>query len=409
MFWVALASLIMMLSGDGDDRIVVARFLDALAKSAQVHVKDPARLAEVLDAVHRYERTFEEHRDRQNELAGCLEKADRKYQATAADYDACKAAIETHWINVRAQLDDNRARLERNLTPAEVDAIGRDLLASTDAATVVEKGSHVKAPGPPPRRRGLEGFVAQRKTTVPRNTLTMTFGPGLVHTFGVRFPAGSIEAGTLYRREEEPLGVTSEQWMMRAGVLFGLFDDIEAGALFLPIELSPDPHFDDVTVLLTKRWGFGELDVAARLSFRTPGEIGWALNPGVLARYQPSPRLALDAAFAFPVELGSFKKPLSPTLGVNVPLRATWNVTHHLFVLGTTGFAVDDVSTAASAVLPLGGGAGYTLLLGKRLLDLTAVVDWDGFARFAPAATTSALDAGSYRVSFGINVHQQAL
>lgn len=41
MFWVALATLIMMLSGDGDDTTAITSFLDALHKSASAQIRDP--------------------------------------------------------------------------------------------------------------------------------------------------------------------------------------------------------------------------------------------------------------------------------------------------------------------------------------------------------------------------------
>jgi hypothetical protein len=410
MFWVALATLIMMLSGDGDDTTAVAGFLKAVRESAMVRVEDPTRRAQVVSAVDDYQKLFVLHRQKQNELAGCIEQADRNYRATEQSYAACEGAFAAHWTSLRAKLTATRERLEANLLPAEADAMGRDLVSNQDAQAVVSRGeASVSAPPKPRRGRGLQGVAAQRHLTVPRNTLSILVGPGLPITFGQRFAAGSIEAGVNYRRVDAGGAGATDQWIVRGGVVFGLFDDFEAGALFIPIEISPNPHFDDVTVFLTQNFRFKKLDIAARFSFRTPGEVGWGFNPGVALRYRPLSNLALDAAVHLPFEIGSFSDPKQPTLAFSVPLRATWNVTPHAFLLANTGVAYDDLSHVSSAALPLGAGLGYSLLLGKRLIDFTGTFDWEGLVRFSTPSDQDTMNPGSYRVSFGATMHAQAL
>jgi hypothetical protein len=414
MFWVALASLIMMLSGDGDDVRDVERFLSALDRAVTQVIAEPARRDDVRRAVRTYTLLFEGHRARLNELAKCIEKADRDYAASAAAYAACQEPFDAHWRLLERDLDRNRALLQSKLSEAEAERVAKALERDPDSSEWIGRArtgtERDPAPEPPARRRGLEGVMAQRHMTVPRNSIALLFGPGLPQTFGQRFAAGAVEAGLSYSSVGPQAVGVDQQWMFRGGVVFGLFDDFEAGALFMPIEISPNPHFDDITVLLTERFRVLEkLDLAARFSFRTPANVGWALNPGLSARYHWTPRLALDGAVYFPVELGSRSNPQAPLIALNVPLRASYNLTPALFVLAETGFAADDLSRGSSAVLPMGAGAGWSLLWGKKLVDLTATFDWLGLLHFAPAAGQSAADAGSYRISAGVTLHSQVL
>lgn len=410
MFWVALATLIMMLSGDGDDTTAITSFLDALHKSASAQIRDPDRRASTLTAIDSYQALFREHRAKQNELAKCAEKADRNYHATLSTYEDCMAAVAAHWRNLRFRLDAIRVQLEKNVRPEEVAAMERDLQENVSAERVLQRAGQQTGPASPspPRPRGLEGIAAQRNLTVPRNSLSLIFGPGLTPTFAQRFAAGPIEAGLVYRRLDSS-GQASEEWMLRGGVMFGLFDDFEAGALFIPVELSPDPHFDDVTVLLTQNFRFKNIDLAARFSFRTPANVGWGLNPGIAARYRPSPKVAVDLAIQMPFELGSRSSPQAPLVALQVPVRATWNLSPHLFLIGSSGFAYDNMASSATAMMPLGAGAGYTFLFGKRLIDLTATFDWEGLLRFSPLPQQQALDPGSYHLALGFTFHSQAL
>jgi hypothetical protein len=406
--------MIMMLSGDGDDTAALLSFLKALRESAVVHIKDPARRAQVVAAADDYQQLFARHRQKQNELARCIERADRDYHAIEKTYAVCEGAFTTHWASVRVNLTAIRERLDANMRPAEVDAIGRALLEDDDAASVIAQSQlQSRTPAlasPKPRRlRGLQGIVAQRHLTVPRNTLSIVVGPGLPSTFGQRFVAGPIEGGVTYRRVDAGGENAVGQWIARGGVIFGLFDDFEAGALFVPIEIAPDFHFDDVSVFLTQNFRFKNLDLAARFSFRTPGQVGWGLNPGVALRYRALPRLAIDAAVHLPFEVGSFGDPRPPALGLSVPFRATWNLTPGAFLLANAGFAYDDLSDVSSAVLPLGGGLGYSLLLGKRLIDFTGTFDWEGLVRLSTPVDQDTMAPGNYRISLGATLHAQAL
>src|SRR5436190_19838030 len=104
MFWVALATAIMMLSGEGDDVRAVAALIAGLRQAISAHVEDEARRDRALDAVGQLELEFKDHREELESFGDCVEAVDRKYDATQQDYDACEARIE-----------DARARLGERL------------------------------------------------------------------------------------------------------------------------------------------------------------------------------------------------------------------------------------------------------------------------------------------------------
>ncbi len=415
MFWVALATAIMMLSGEGDDTRAIAALLASVRQAITQLVPDAGRRAQALEAVTTFEQTFAQHREALQTFGKCVEAADREYQATRADYAACTAPVEAQRAAMRQAIETVQREYEAAVLPAERSAIARSAGQQPEAWVLDPTllNAHNQPVPPPSRYRGVEGVAAQRHLTLPRNVVSVMFGPLSTATFGQRYPsAGVVDGGVSYLHRRlsgtDPPPVASDAWHVRMGVLFGLFDDIEAGALFLPFQVAPEFEFQSITVFLTWQFRFQDFDLAARFSFQTPGDGGWAISPGVMLGTHGR-RVAFQAGVFAPMELGSFKEKQAATLALNAPARATLNLLPSVFLQAKAGVAIDDLSSSSTLSVPLGFGAGYTLLFGKRVLELTGSFDWDRLLMPNPNPGLAALQPKLFRATAGASMYFQAL
>ena len=418
MFWVALATAIMMLSGEGDDTRAILALLTGLRQAIAQTVPAEARREQALRAITQFEQAFAKHREELQVFGKCLEAADRNYHATRADYQACTARLEPQRIALRQVLDSVQHDYETALSPEERAGIVQNVSALPqawilDPALATEAAQGHLQDASRARFRGVEGVAAQRHLTLPRNVVSVVYGPLGPTTFGQRYPSRIIDAGTSLAHADvagsgTAAAAAQDVWYTRLGVRFGLFDDIEAGALFLPLRLAPDFAFDPILVFLTQQFRLDALDIALRLSFQTPGDTGWALSPGV-ALGTRGRQLAFQAAVLLPMELGTFREPQSPLVGLNVPLRVTWNVVPSFFVSADTGVAYDQFDVSDGLTVPLGFGAGYTLLAGSRLIEFTTSFTWDRWFLPSRPNDVSAFQFGVFRVGFGATLYFQAL
>jgi hypothetical protein len=418
MFWVALATAIMMLSGEGDDTRAILALITGLRQAITHTVPAEARREQALRAITEFEQAFTKHREQLQLFGKCLEAADRNYHATHADYEACSARLEPQRIALRHVLDSVQHEYEAALSPAERAGVVQSVTALPqawilDPALATEAAQGHLQPTSPARLRGVEGVAAQRHLTLPRNVVSVVYGPLGPTTFGQRYPSAIIDAGTSLAHAKvagsnAPGAAAQDEWYTRLGVRFGLFDDIEAGALFLPLRLAPDFAFDPILVFLTQQFRLEALDIALRLSFQTPGDTGWALSPGVLLGARGR-QLAFQAGVLLPMELGTFREPRSPLVGFNAPLRVTWNLVPTFFVSADTGLAYDQFDVPDGITVPLGFGAGYTLLAGSRLIEFTTSLTWDRWWLPSQPNDVSAFQFGIFRVALGATLYFQAL
>jgi hypothetical protein len=413
MFWVALATAIMMLSGEGDDTRAITALLAGVRQAVAAHVPDQARRTDALRAVALFEQAFVKHRHELQEFGRCVDAADRKYRATGADYAACVERIEAQRATLRGTLARVQREYDSALSETERAAI-LDSISSLPEAWVLDPTlttDRAATPGIGQRFRGLEGVAAQRHLTLPRNVVSIVYGPLTPATFGQRYPSKIIDGGTSYARASRAgsaPGGTSDEWFTRLGVRFGLFDDFEAGALFLPFELAPNFRFDSVLVFLTQQFRFDAFDLAIRFSFQTPGDTGWALAPGLVLGTHGR-RLALQVGAFLPMEVGTFGEPKAPRVGLNALLRVIWNLMPSFFLTGETGVASDDLSAPDLLTIPLGFGVGYNLLAGSRLLEFTASFSWDHWLLLGQPHDSAALQFGAFRIALGASMSFQAL
>jgi len=123
MFWVALSAFIMSLTGEGDDTFVVRAFLARAREAVTEQVHDAARQRQALQALDRTSKAFARHRERTAKISECIERADRNFAASAADYQACLVDVAPAWDAASEQLITLSNEFRRALTPAELAAI----------------------------------------------------------------------------------------------------------------------------------------------------------------------------------------------------------------------------------------------------------------------------------------------
>jgi len=417
MLWVALATAIMLLSGEltreGDGSQAVAELIAGFRRAITSVVPATPRRTQALRAVERFEQAFATHRQDLQAFGACVEAADRKYRATEADYAACNVRIEAQRVVLHHVLVGAQHDYEAALAPAEREQIARVVMALPEARVLrqadasVATGDSISAS----RFRGVEGVAAQRHLTLPRNVMSIVYGPLGTPTLGQRYPSYVVDGGTTFARHRyrggTPAPDAPDVWSTRAGVRFGMFDDFEAAALFLPFELSPDLDIDPVLVVFTQQFRFEWFDVGLRASFLTPADIGWSIAPGATLRVR-SRRLALHAGVFGGMQVGTVRKPEPFVAGLNAPLRLTYNVLPFVFLSAESGFAYDDLSVPGGGVIPLGFGAGYDWLVGSSLVEFAASFTWDDLLLPKPNGR-SIVQFGVYRVTIGASVSFQAL
>jgi hypothetical protein len=255
------------------------------------------------------------------------------------------------------------------------------------------------------RRPGLEGPWNVRHLTVPMNSVNVIAGPGQPMLLGQRYGDQMVEGGPqfIHPGPDWKTSPPGNQYWLRGGIAFGLTQDWEAGALFLPFQFGPKFDFSNITVFVTRGFRFEHWDAAFRLSFQTPtknsgGGRVWGLNPGIPLLWRLG-RVRLEGAVLVPFTTRDW------TIGLNVPVRAAVNVTPHVFFGLTSGFVEPRFDVKNNSNIPLGALAGYTALFGASVVDFTATFDWDKFVSPSPPESVNALDVASYRVGFGVVFH----
>ncbi len=255
------------------------------------------------------------------------------------------------------------------------------------------------------RRPGLWGEYSQRQLTQPHNSLGLVAGPLQTPLFGQRVAGFAPDGGLVAIESNRPAnGGTRDEVSTRVGVVFGLFPHFEAGALFLSFRDYPDFHYADFPVYLTYSWTFDHIDVGARLSFITPVESsGLAFNPSVplLIRLNHA---RLDTGVFVPIQTGS-----GGAIGLNIPIRATFNLTPRWFVGAETGIYEAAFGKGAGLSSNLGGSVGYTTIFGKRLVDFALRFNWDDLIHYAPADDQKAIDGRAFQVFAGLTFHSKVM
>jgi hypothetical protein len=125
MLWAALSAFMMSITGKGDDTFAFRKSVDRVHKAVEHEVHDTARRQEALATLDRVKLTFAAHRARTAKISQCLEKADRRYSAGAADYQRCLVDARRAWDEAAEQFVVLDHAFRTALTPAEYAAVRR--------------------------------------------------------------------------------------------------------------------------------------------------------------------------------------------------------------------------------------------------------------------------------------------
>ena len=125
MFWIALSALIMSLTGEGDDTYAFRKILERGREAVEAKVHDPARQKSAVQAVDRATEAFSKHRKRVGKISDCIERADRKYSATEAEYESCLTDLGASWDAAGEDLIELERAFRSSLTPGELVAVRR--------------------------------------------------------------------------------------------------------------------------------------------------------------------------------------------------------------------------------------------------------------------------------------------
>jgi hypothetical protein len=119
MFWIAVASLIMSMSGEGDDTRVYRMFMDAISASVTEVVTDHAKVEVALASLNETDEAFRAHRESLQVAGKCLEEADRTYTATVDTYEKCLSDRDARWELITRFIISLRHDLKEKLTEDE--------------------------------------------------------------------------------------------------------------------------------------------------------------------------------------------------------------------------------------------------------------------------------------------------
>jgi hypothetical protein len=255
------------------------------------------------------------------------------------------------------------------------------------------------------RRPGLEGQWTERHLTQPMNSLRILAGPGQPTLFGARMDDENVDGGAQYiHGDREGAGAPLEdEWWIRGGLSFGLTEDWEAGALFVPFQLAPELDLASVTAFVTRGFRFESWDIGLRFSFQSPSLKAfdfkeWTFNPGVPFLYRAGP-VRLDAAVLVPFASRNW------VFGLNVPLRASLSLGPRFFVALESGFVEPNFVASGDTTVPLAALVGYSELFGCRVVDFTASFAWDSFWLPSAPEGTEKLELDRFRVGLGLTIH----
>lgn len=247
---------------------------------------------------------------------------------------------------------------------------------------------------------GTPAEYAQRGMVLKTGQIRVDFAPrdfGLLYG-GIGGRGGSVNArgvdipGVHIARTDE----FGKQAILRLtlGAAYGIMDDLEAGAVIMPIHIAPDGDFGDIE--LYGRYRFLTLDnaqIGAQLTVAIPTGTEFAIGTGLPVQLQLGVAridtgVELELLFGGDVELD-----------LDIPVAVSLDIADGFFAGVRSGFFAPDFDGLA---IPLQGHVGYTLINGKSpFVDLVASFGWP---RFIWTGAGDNLDLDTFDVLLGARV-----
>jgi hypothetical protein len=204
---------------------------------------------------------------------------------------------------------------------------------------------------------------------------------------------------------------------IQLGASFGITDNIEVGAVLLPIQFNNGAGYGGY--FLGEEGALAQPSVFATFRFfhQQPIEIGARLlvqflvprsGLGAGALIEPSLPLLVhigkigrfDAEVGVPIRVvggttvGTVTTGTTAEVGLDVPLRLAFDIIEPLHIGLNTGLVIEDFGHAAdTTAIPLGIFMGYAVGQKKPLVDIDPFFSW--FQFLTPGATADPLIPGS--------------
>jgi hypothetical protein len=244
---------------------------------------------------------------------------------------------------------------------------------------------------------GIEATYASRGITLAEGTLRIDVGPyehGINDSGIILGPLGVDNYGIRVQHFGQA-GSNDNLTFMGIGAAYGVFDELEVGALLVPVLLAPNGAFADMA--LYGRYAFFKRDwveVGGQLAMSFPtGSRNFGLGFGAPVTFRFIDRLRIDTGLELELGLHSGG---DQYVGLDIPIAATYNITDSGFVGAHLAFTAYDFQ---GLVVPLGAQGGYTLVTDS------VVVDFTGKATFFLATDRVDVVTPEFQFIFGANVH----
>ncbi len=118
----------MLITGSGDDTRAFRMRAKAMRENVVEIVPDGARVNAAKVAINDAEKVFGEHRARLALIGVCIEKADRNFDATEADYLRCQENLGSGWKKTADDLIVAEIALRRALSAGEWRALNEQVM-----------------------------------------------------------------------------------------------------------------------------------------------------------------------------------------------------------------------------------------------------------------------------------------
>ncbi len=176
------------------------------------------------------------------------------------------------------------------------------------------------------------------------------------------------------------------------GASMGIFENLEIGAVFAPLQVLPKVAYGDPGAHVTFRFVKGGFELAgyfAATAITGTGvdpqlvlpvlneSAGILLQPGILTRIHMGGRAKLDIGATVPIQLGSGVH----DLGLNVPVELAFNLLESFHIGANSGVGIQNLDAPAlTSYIPLGLNAGVTIGNGEKpFVDIGALFNLPQF------------------------------
>ena len=201
---------------------------------------------------------------------------------------------------------------------------------------------------------------------------------------------------------------------MEIGAHFGILDDLEVGAVVLPLEFSPDFAYGNPRLEATFRFLKGTVEMGARL--RTlfgihSGNTGVVIEPGLPILIHIGEAARIDTGVFVPMAFGTSPGDLpaqsNTTIGLNIPFQFIYDVVPEFHIGVNTGFGIYDFAHAGDEIyIPLGFVVGYAIGNEKGpLVDIDPYFKLPLFARPGTGSGQDNIFTGIWQTGIAATVY----